>query len=112
MKNIKNIEILEVGYDSDNQTTNSNSNGTWLNSTPLLSLQKEDVVSKDTTSLNSYIKILLLDENLRENFLKGGRTMKYTYSHELNTPFLTNNTLFDSSAPLPYAEQLIIEVTQ
>lgn len=113
MQNNKNIQILEDGYEQD-KTTNCNCSRLLKISTiqaPLCSLHKEFVVSNRPTNLNSLFKQILLDENLRENFLKGGTIMKFNPSNFDNTSFLINHFIIHGIAPLPYAEQLIFEVS-
>lgn len=63
-------------------------------------LKVEPVVSKTSpTGLNTLFK-LLLDENLRENFLKGCRT-----------PFSSTPSL-NSTSLQPFAEKLIMEMCE
>lgn len=63
-------------------------------------IKKEGEVVQDEKPLTSLYKNLLLDENLRENYLKGIRRIKLA-SSVLNEPF------FISPNPLPFAEELI-----
>lgn len=111
MQTNKNEQLLVEKY--EDKTTNCNCSRSRQDSTiqaPFCSLQKEFVVSNRPTNLYSLFKQLLLDENLRENFLKGGSTMTFNFSNFDNTSF-SKHFIIHGSAPLPYAEQLIYEVS-
>lgn len=104
MQNNKNIAVLDEGWkESGSQLSQLQVMSEDSAPISLCSIQIESVVTKSPAGLNTLFKQLLIDEDLRENFLKGYGTWKENSN--------VNTDIFQPfPCSLPFAERIVNEV--